>query len=107
MLKAITGFLSALSPLQLAVFLSLAVASVGAIDFATGYEVSVSAFYTIPIGIGAWYAGRRLARSCQRRPYTARLSSRFGRAGRGRIAKSAGWIAHAPWQLQVSRKGCR
>jgi diguanylate cyclase (GGDEF)-like protein len=60
MLKAITGFISALSPLQLAVFLPLAVAVVGTIDFATGYELSVSVFYTIPIGIGAWYSGRRL-----------------------------------------------
>jgi len=72
MLKAITGFLSALSPLQLAVFLTLAVAAVGTIDFVTGYELSVSVFYTIPIGIGAWYAGRRLARSCQRHPPTQR-----------------------------------
>jgi len=60
MLKAITRFLSALSQLQLAILLFLAVAAVGAIDFATGYEVSASVFYTIPIGIGAWYAGKRL-----------------------------------------------
>jgi diguanylate cyclase (GGDEF)-like protein len=40
--------------------LLVAIAAVGAIDFATGYEVSVSVFYAIPVGIGAWYAGRRL-----------------------------------------------
>ncbi len=33
---------------------------VGAVDFATGYELSFSVFYTIPVGIGAWYAGKRL-----------------------------------------------
>jgi len=60
MLRAVDGFLSALSPFQLAVFLLLAVAIVGAMDFATGYELSFSIFYTIPIGIGAWYGGSRL-----------------------------------------------
>jgi diguanylate cyclase (GGDEF)-like protein len=56
---ALKRFLSSLSSLQIgAISLSL-VALVGAIDLATGYELSASIFYTIPVGIGAWYVGRR------------------------------------------------
>jgi diguanylate cyclase (GGDEF)-like protein len=52
---ALKRFLSSLSSLQIgAISLSL-VALVGAIDLATGYELSASIFYTIPVGIGAWY----------------------------------------------------
>lgn len=32
----------------------------GSIDFLTGYELSISVFYLIPISIAAWYAGRNL-----------------------------------------------
>jgi diguanylate cyclase (GGDEF)-like protein len=33
----------------------------GLLDIVTGYELSISLFYLIPIGLVAWYAGRRFA----------------------------------------------
>lgn len=45
---------------MLGVFLFLLVAIFGAADLATGYELSFSIFYVIPVGIGSWYAGKRL-----------------------------------------------
>ncbi len=59
MLRATKKFLSALSLLQLEVLSLSLVAAVGAVDLATGYELSFSIFYTIPVGIGSWYVGRR------------------------------------------------
>lgn len=32
---------------------------VGALDFLTGPEISFSVFYLVPVGIAAWYAGRK------------------------------------------------
>jgi diguanylate cyclase (GGDEF)-like protein len=34
---------------------------IGAIDYATGVEISVSAFYPLPVVLMAWFAGRRAA----------------------------------------------
>ncbi|WP_313952903.1 GGDEF domain-containing protein [Accumulibacter sp.] len=51
--------LSLLSPWQLRAYSFLLVAIVGACDLATGYELSLSIFYTIPVGVGTWYVGRR------------------------------------------------
>lgn len=43
-----------------AVALSVAgVAVVGVFDLLTGYELSFSVFYTLPIALAAWYAGPR------------------------------------------------
>lgn len=35
------------------------VAVVGMVDYATGYEISMSLFYLAPVSLAAWYAGRR------------------------------------------------
>ncbi len=34
------------------------VATVGALDYLTGYELSVTFFYLLPVAIASWYAGR-------------------------------------------------
>ncbi len=59
MLRAINTLVSALSPVGVRLFVCLLVATVGIADFATGREISFSIFYTIPVAIGSWYAGRR------------------------------------------------
>lgn len=59
MRRDVTGLLSLLSPWQLRAFSFLLVAIVGACDLAIGYELSFSIFYTIPVGVAAWYVGRR------------------------------------------------
>ncbi len=60
MLRAANGFLSAQPSFQLGIISFLLVAIVGTIDLATGYELSLSIFYAIPVGIASWYAGKRL-----------------------------------------------
>ena len=46
-------------PLQLAVaFVGIVI--VGAMDYRTGYEVSLSILYLLPITIATWFAGRRI-----------------------------------------------
>lgn len=60
MLRAVNGFLSAQSQVRLAASSLLLVAAIGAIDHLTGYELSFSIFYLIPVGISSWYAGKRL-----------------------------------------------
>jgi diguanylate cyclase (GGDEF)-like protein len=59
MLQAIGTFIAALSPRQLRLSVYVLVAIVGAVDLATGRELSFSIFYAIPVGIGSWYAGKR------------------------------------------------
>ncbi len=59
MLKEVDRFLSTQSAFRIGVFSFLLVAIVGAIDLATGYELSFSIFYTLPVGIASWYAGKR------------------------------------------------
>lgn len=39
----------------------LSVAALAWIDYATGYEVSFALFYLVPVGLTAWYIGRRTA----------------------------------------------
>lgn len=51
--------LSRLSPRLVLVWSCLAVFVVEGIDYVTGYEVSLSLLYLAPIGLAAWYAGRR------------------------------------------------
>lgn len=43
------------SHVRLAVFSLLIVGVVGASDHMTGYELSFSIFYLIPVGLAAWY----------------------------------------------------
>ncbi|HEX5788072.1 MAG TPA: DUF4118 domain-containing protein, partial [Woeseiaceae bacterium] len=39
-----------------AALVSLAI--VGALDYVTGYQISFSVFYLLPVSLAAWYAGR-------------------------------------------------
>lgn len=60
MLAHVDRYLSERSRTQIVLLALLLVAIVTFIDLWTGNELSLSIFYTIPIGIGSWYAGRRL-----------------------------------------------
>lgn len=60
MLKNINNFLVAQPPWRLVILLFLLLIAVGAIDAISGFELSFSIFYTVPVGIGSWYLGRRL-----------------------------------------------
>lgn len=46
-------------PWQISLLTLLLLAGVGALDYATGFEISFSIFYIVPIVIGAWYAPGR------------------------------------------------
>lgn len=61
MLRKADEFLSAQPPFRLAVGALLLVALVGATDHATGYELSFSIFYLIPVGFASWYLRARFA----------------------------------------------
>ena len=56
----LNAFLLARSRLQIATISLLLVVLVGAIDYASGYELSFSIFYLIPVAVSSWYAGRRI-----------------------------------------------
>ena len=53
------GWLASRSQWQVLALALCALAGIGFIDYATGYEISLSLFYLVPVGIAAWYAGRR------------------------------------------------
>ncbi len=55
---AVDRLLSRFSRWQIVVIASCAVATIGALDYATGYEVSISVFYLVPVAVASWYAGR-------------------------------------------------
>ncbi|MGA7594196.1 MAG: GGDEF domain-containing protein [Gallionella sp.] len=59
MLKEADAILSAQSPVLLAAISFLLVAAVGTIDYLTGFEISFSVFYLIPVGFGTWYLRNR------------------------------------------------
>lgn len=59
MFTGVTRYLSARPPFLLGIYSLVLLAIVGTIDYATGYELSFSIFYTIPVGLSAWYLGRR------------------------------------------------
>ncbi len=62
-LRKVNKFLSALTGAQLATCSLLLVALIGLIDYITGYELSFSIFYLIPIAASAWYSGASLGNS--------------------------------------------
>ncbi|TKB27499.1 GGDEF domain-containing protein [Desulfopila sp. IMCC35006] len=59
MLSKIDSFLSAQGPFALKLYSFLLIAIVGALDLLTGYELSFSIFYLLPVGVGSWYSGKR------------------------------------------------
>jgi hypothetical protein len=55
MLNALDGFLNKRSPTQISALGLLLVALVGIADHLTGYELSFSIFYLVPIVLVMWY----------------------------------------------------
>lgn len=55
---AVDSLLTRLSPLQVFAVSLFGVALVGLLDYATGFETSLSLFYLGPVALAAWYAGR-------------------------------------------------
>ena len=70
MARRLDGFLSRLTPLQLHSLCWVCIGLLGWIDYATGFEVSFSIFYLLPVSIAAWYCpglscyGYALASTC-------------------------------------------
>ncbi len=58
-LISLDRLLSRLSDAQILVISSFGVLIIAALDFFTGYEVSVSVLYLVPVAVASWYAGRR------------------------------------------------
>lgn len=58
-LISLDRLLSRLSDAQILVISSFGVLLIAALDFFTGYEVSVSVLYLVPVAVASWYAGRR------------------------------------------------
>ena len=59
MLAALDRYLSARSHFELGIYSLVLLGAVGTVDFATGADLSFSIFYAIPVGLSAWYLGRR------------------------------------------------
>ncbi|MFO1316568.1 MAG: GGDEF domain-containing protein [Burkholderiales bacterium] len=59
LLDALDHWLARLSRTGIVAYAVCGVAAVAGIDLLTGYEVSMSLFYLVPVGMVAWYAGRR------------------------------------------------
>ena len=53
--------LSGRAKIWLSIGALLLIAMLGAIDFLTGAEIAFSVFYFLPVGLAAWYVGRRVA----------------------------------------------
>jgi len=60
MLTELDKWISTQSQVRKAVLLCFFVAVISALDFLTGYEISFSIFYLIPISFSGWYLGKRL-----------------------------------------------
>jgi len=60
MLQAVHQFLSGQSQTRISLGALILVAVIGATDHVTGYELSASIFYLLPIAMTTWYVGRRL-----------------------------------------------
>jgi diguanylate cyclase (GGDEF)-like protein len=58
MIRPIDRFLS-VQTMHIVGMSILLVVITGAFDILTGYEISISVFYTIPVWIGSWYLGKR------------------------------------------------
>jgi diguanylate cyclase (GGDEF)-like protein len=52
-------FLNALSRSQIVAAACCSVVLIGVADYVTGYQISVSVFYLVPVMLAAWYAGKR------------------------------------------------
>lgn len=59
LLKYLDRHLARIAPVQILILAVCGVLIVGAVDYFTGYEVSVSFFYLGPVALAAWYARRQ------------------------------------------------
>jgi diguanylate cyclase (GGDEF)-like protein len=57
-IATVDRLLAGLSRSQVLVASSCLVAAIAVVDYATGYDVSVSIFYLMPVAMAAWYGGR-------------------------------------------------
>jgi diguanylate cyclase (GGDEF)-like protein len=58
-LASLDSFLAGLSPWQILAISSLEIGVVFVTDYLTGYEVSISLLYLLPVTTASWYSGRR------------------------------------------------
>jgi len=58
-LAAIDRHLTDLQRWQVVAIAVCGVAIVAAVDYVSGYEISISVFYLVPVATASWYAGRR------------------------------------------------
>jgi diguanylate cyclase (GGDEF)-like protein len=61
MISKIDQRLSELSVVRLSILAASLVSVVASADYLTGFEVSVSIFYVVPVALVAWYSRRRIA----------------------------------------------
>jgi len=58
-LATLDRLLARRSPWQILAISSCGVVVIGTVDYLTGYEVSISILYLVPVAAASWYAGRR------------------------------------------------
>lgn len=61
MYHAVNRYLETFKPFQIFLLCTLIIGILGAIDYITGYEISFSIFYLIPIAVASWYSRRHFA----------------------------------------------
>lgn len=57
-LKAVDQFLGGIPPAGAFAIATACLLAVGLVDYLTGYEISFSLFYLVPVAIATWYVGR-------------------------------------------------
>jgi len=60
MIDSLNRFVGRMSPRELGAFCVALVGVLGVVDHSTGYEISFSVFYLVPVSISSWYIGRGL-----------------------------------------------
>lgn len=61
MIRKIDSHLSSQSPARLGVYCLILLITIGTCDFLTGYELSFSIFYLLPVSLSAWYVDKTAA----------------------------------------------
>lgn len=64
MIERLSVSLEARSRPQLALGVCVLIAVIGALDYATGYEIAFAFFYIVPVSIAAWYLSRKFGILC-------------------------------------------
>jgi diguanylate cyclase (GGDEF)-like protein len=60
MFRHLNTLFEAFSPVKLTLLCLILVGAIGYCDYATGYEMSFSAIYLLPVCLASWYSGKRL-----------------------------------------------